>query len=72
MGLFSAGRNAEAWDKFYGKGASWATLSQGAAQDVTNTAAMAQRWATAGALLRDCGLYAIKALLAIVIAGFCV
>jgi len=75
--LFAAGKNLEAWRKFYGpstssgQAASWATLAQGAAEDVANTAAMAQRWADAGAFLRECGIAATKALLAIVVAGFC-
>ena len=69
--LFAAGKNLEAWRKFYGRDASWATLAQGAAEDVTNTAAMAQRWADAGAFIRECGMLATKALLAIVVAGFC-
>jgi len=83
--LFAAGKNLEAWRKFYGpstlsagsgqassgQAASWATLGQGAAEDVANTAAMAQRWADAGAFLRECGILAAKALLAIVVAGFC-
>jgi len=69
--LFAAGRNLEAWHKFYGRDASWATLGQGAAEDVANTAAMAQRWADAGAFIRECGVLATKALLAVVVAGFC-
>lgn len=69
--LFAAGKNLEAWRKFYGRDASWATLGQGTAEDVTNTAAMAQRWADAGAFISECGVLATKALLAIVVAGFC-
>jgi len=70
--LFMAGKNREAWQKFYGRDTSWAILAQGAAADVTNTADMAQRWADAGAFIRECGVLATKALLAIVVAGFCV
>jgi len=69
--LFAAGENLEAWRRFYGRGASWATIGEGAAEDVSNTAAMAQRWADAGAFIRECGALAAKALLGIVIAGFC-
>lgn len=69
--LFAAGRNLEAWRKFYGRDASWARLAQGAAEDVANTAAMAKRWADAGAFIRECGIAATKALLAVVVAGFC-
>jgi len=71
LDLFAAGNNLEAWRKFYGRDASWAVLAQGAAADVTNTAAMTQRWAAAGAFIRECGIAATKALLTIVIAGFC-
>jgi len=70
MSLFAAQKNAEAWEKFYGKDSSWETLAQGAAQDVTNTAAMANRWAAAAQLLRDTGAYAVSALLMIVLSGF--
>jgi hypothetical protein len=69
--LFAAGKNREAWRKFYGRDASWAALGAGAADDVTSTTAMAQRWADAGAFLRECGVLATKALLSIVVAGFC-
>jgi len=70
LDLFSAGKNLEAWRKFYGRDVSWSTLAQGAASDVTNTAAMTQRWAATGAFIRECGVAATKALLAIVVAGF--
>jgi len=69
--LFAAGRNIEAWRLYYGRDASWGTLAEGAAADVTGTAAMAARWAEAGAFLRECGVVATKALLALVVAGFC-
>ena len=69
--LFAAGKNLEAWRAFYGKGASWATLAQGSAEDVANTAAMAQRWSDLGDFLRQAGVIAAKALLAILVAGFC-
>jgi len=78
LDLFAAGKNREAWQMFYGPSlgsdqpASWAILAQGAATDVINTADMAQRWADAGAFIRECGIAATKALLAIVVAGFCV
>ena len=70
--LFAAGKNLEAWRKFYGRDVSWAALAQGAVADVSNTANMAQRWADAGAFIRECGIAATKALLAIVAAGFLV
>ena len=70
--LFAAGKNLDAWRKFYGRDTSWSLLGQAAAQDVTNTAAMSQRWADIGVFLRECGIATTKALLAIVVAGFCV
>lgn len=69
--LFAAGRNLDAWRKFYNRDASWGALAEGAMTDVTSTAAMAARWADAGAFLRECGLVATRALLALVVAGFC-
>jgi len=75
--LFAAGRNAEAWRIFYGpstgsgQAASWAALAGGAAQDVTNTADLARRWAEVGEFLREAGVAATRALLAVVVAGFC-
>jgi len=70
VALFAAGKNREAWDKFYGRSTSWATLAQGAAEDAANTAAMAKRWSDLGAFLQECGLLATKALLGILVAGF--
>lgn len=72
IALFAEGRNREAWAKFYGEDGTWAVLAQGAAEDVTNTAEMAQRWADLGKFLQECGLAATKALFGILVAGFCV
>jgi len=69
--LFASGKNLEAWRKFYGRDTSWGLLGHAAAQDVVNTAAMSQRWADVGVFLRECGLATTKALLAVVVAGFC-
>ncbi len=70
IALFAASKNAEAWRKFYGKDASWDIMGQGAAEDVTNTADMAQRWYQFGENLKTAGLMAAKALLSILVAGF--
>ena len=67
---FAAGRNRDAWNLFYGETRNWATLAQGAAEDVTNTAAMAQRWNDLGQWLQDFGIGATKVLFALLVAGF--
>jgi len=69
--LFATGKNLEAWRKFYGRDTSWSLLGQAAAQDAVNSAAMAQRWADVGSFIRECGIVTTKALLAVVVAGFC-
>jgi len=71
IAAFAAGNNLAAWNKFYGGSKSWSILAQGAAEDVTNTAAMAQRWNNLGEFLKECGIAAAKALLGLLVAGFC-
>ena len=74
VSLFASGKNLQAWQKFFtnnGTNPAWSTLAQGAAEDVANTAAMAQRWANFGAFIQECGVVATKMLLAILVAGFC-
>jgi len=71
VAAFAAGKNLQAWQTFYGRATSWATLAQGAAEDAANTAAMATRWNNFGSFLQECGIAATKALLAILVAGFC-
>jgi hypothetical protein len=71
INLFAAGKNLEAWSRFYNRDVSWAALGQGATEDVANTAAMAQRWADLGSFIGQCGVLAAKALLAVLVAGFC-
>jgi putative intracellular protease/amidase len=70
--LFAAGKNLEAWKLFYGsKDTSWATLARGAAEDVANTAKMADEWAKFRDFLVSAGTLATKALLSVLVAGFC-
>lgn len=71
IALFAAGHNREAWNVFYGRSASWATLAQGAAEDVANTADLAKRWNELGDYLQATGVAAARALLMILVAGFC-
>jgi len=68
--LFAAQKNQEAWAKFLNRDSSWETLGQAAAQDVVDSAALANAWFEFGQFLRETGTLAIKTLLTIMVAGF--
>ena len=70
IALFAAGKNRDAWAKFYNRDSSWSTLASGAVDDVTNTAEMAARWNALGEFFQEAGILAAKALLSILVAGF--
>ena len=71
LDLIAAGQAREGMTAFYAA-APLATVAQGAAQDVTGTAALAQRAADAKASLLAFSEAAVRALITLLVAGFCV
>ena len=70
LALFAQKQNAAAWKAFYETG-DWATIGAGAAEDVTNTSGMADRAKAVGDWIDAASAFALKALLSILVAGFC-
>ena len=70
LDLFVAGRAREAMLKFYAA-ADWQVIADGAAKDVANAADMAEAAAAVRARLNGMSVFAAKALLSVILAGFC-
>jgi hypothetical protein len=68
--LMAAGKAREAMAAFYAK-ADWSALEAAASKDVTDSAAFAQKAADAKEFFNQFGIFAAKALLTILVAGFC-
>ena len=66
---FAAGENRKALNAFYAT-ADWATLEQGAATDVTNSADFATKANAVKVFFQQASLWAARALLTILAAGF--
>jgi hypothetical protein len=70
LAAFAAGENRKAFAAFYA-GGDWSTLEQGASADVQNSADFATRAAAAKAFFQQASLWAARAILTILVAGFC-